>query len=270
MLQERSSSGLLVGAAAAAAAGASLYWLLGRRGQAAGAPGPTDFESYLRSAPEQPRAFAATSFEAYLRGPAGNSTAGPAPAAQPPTAASAVPADRAPVTVLFGTEYGFSKEIAEKLAARLQETGAFWWVLVGGHVQRGGRAGGRVGGRGPCSPRCACPVPLSIPCPPQAGCLSHKPSLAAAPPLGPRRPRLLDMAEHPEGLPLGRHQALLVVCSTQGDGVPPGEAREFCDWLGSAAAPALAGLHFSVCALGDRCGVEGAAEGEPWLGSGLL
>ena len=66
------------------------------------------------------------------------------------------------------------------------------------------------------------------------------------------RPQLLDMAEHPEGLPLGSHQALLVVASTQGDGVPPTEAHQFCDWLASPAAPQLAGVSFSVCALGDR------------------
>lgn len=36
--------------------------------------------------------------------------------------------------------------------------------------------------------------------------------------------------------------------------MPPGEAREFCDWLQSAAAPQLGSTHFSVCALGDRCG----------------
>ena len=63
------------------------------------------------------------------------------------------------------------------------------------------------------------------------------------------------MADHPQGLPLPRHQALLVVCSTQGDGVPPAEARDFCEWLHSAAPAAggpLAGLAYSVCALGDK------------------
>lgn len=29
------------------------------------------------------------------------------------------------------------------------------------------------------------------------------------------RPRVIDMADHPEGLALERHQAVLVVCSTQ-------------------------------------------------------
>lgn len=32
------------------------------------------------------------------------------------------------VTVLYGTEYGFSKEIAEKLAQRLKEGSQFWYA----------------------------------------------------------------------------------------------------------------------------------------------
>ena len=36
------------------------------------------------------------------------------------------PPDSKPVAVLFGTEYGFSKEIAEKAAAQLKETGKYW------------------------------------------------------------------------------------------------------------------------------------------------
>ena len=42
-----------------------------------------------------------------------------------------------------------------------------------------------------------------------------------------------------------------VKSGAQGDGVPPSEAREFCDWLAGASAPKVAGLNFSVCALGD-------------------
>ena len=36
------------------------------------------------------------------------------------------PPDSKPVAVLFGTEYGFSREIAEKLSARLRDTGKYW------------------------------------------------------------------------------------------------------------------------------------------------
>ena len=37
--------------------------------------------------------------------------------------------DQAVVTVLFGTEYGFSKEIAEKLAAQLSAGHKYWQAL---------------------------------------------------------------------------------------------------------------------------------------------
>ena len=36
------------------------------------------------------------------------------------------PPDSRPVAVLFGTEYGFSKEIAEKLSARLRDSSKYW------------------------------------------------------------------------------------------------------------------------------------------------
>jgi len=106
---------------------------------------------------------------------------------------------------------------------------------------------------------------------------------------------MMDMAEHPDGLDLSTEAALLVVCSTQvrmsatpgrkgavdgladahcllsttrppaspraacqGDGVPPSEARDFCDWLASPVAPRMERTHFSVCALGDTCAPRAA------------
>ena len=39
----------------------------------------------------------------------------------------------------------------------------------------------------------------------------------------------------------------------QGDGVPPTEARDFCEWLFAGKAGGLDHLSYSVCALGDRC-----------------
>ena len=96
--------------------------------------------------------------------------------------------------MLYGTEYGFAREIASKVAAALR--------------------GRRI------------------------------------------RALVKDMAEVPCGLPLaagtdGAAQAALFICSTHGDGVPPPEARDFFDWLASDAAPTLARLPYSVCALGD-------------------
>lgn len=40
-------------------------------------------------------------------------------------------------------------------------------------------------------------------------------------------PKLIDMGDYPSGYDLASEQCLFVVCSTQGDGVPPAEARDF-------------------------------------------
>ena len=193
---------LAVGAAAAAGA-ATLLWLARRRRSSDGVDlAATGFDAYLKNAsigrPQIPApVYASTSFEAYLRKPA----AGPAAASSAAAASDThgPPQDAVPVTVLFGTEYGFSKEVAERACEAL---------------------------------RCAAPPPGR----------------------GAYWPQLLDMAGLPSGLPgLPSHQALLLVCSTQGDGVPPTEAREFCDWLSGPEAPQLGGsVAFSVCALGDK------------------
>ena len=68
------------------------------------------------------------------------------------------------------------------------------------------------------------------------------------------------MADHPDGLrALPQCQALFIVCSTQGDGVPPSEARDFCAWLlhpdqhhALESTTSTSTTWFSVCALGDR------------------
>lgn len=102
---------------------------------------------------------------------------------------------------------------------------------------------------------------------------------------------MVNMADVPAGVDFAAKgfQAVLVMCSTQGDGVPPSEARpqrdtapappplrwrllaalrerasrlfffqarEFCEWLGSPKAPALGGLPFGVLALGDKAYVH--------------
>ena len=55
----------------------------------------------------------------------------------------------------------------------------------------------------------------------------------------------------------------------QGDGVPPSEARAFCDWLGSPAAPTLHNsdrdldpLPFTVLAAGDKSYINFCACGK--------
>ncbi|KFM23852.1 NADPH oxidoreductase A [Auxenochlorella protothecoides] len=172
-------------------------------------PEETGFGAYLRDLSvgvpthgvPAPQTFEETSFEAYLRAAAFKSQDHAEAGSASGEAESAPPTAR-PVTIVFGTEYGFSKEIAERLADRLREAGEGYWPVV------------------------------------------------------------LDMADHAEGVPpLTKQQALAVVCSTQGDGVPPAEARGFCAWLASLEAAEFKGVPFSVCALGDttythfcRCG----------------
>ncbi|KAG2499912.1 hypothetical protein HYH03_002200 [Edaphochlamys debaryana] len=203
----------------ALAAGVPVTWyLLSRRGQ--GDHERTDFDGFLKAVEpvgstgsQQPAGRTSgpidafyrnasddvdtrnpVDFDSFLKGPRAGAKAAPASqapaAAQAPKEAGPSP-DMKPVLVMYGTEYGFSKEIAEKLCGMLRTAGAFW-------------------------------------------------------------PQLVDMAEHGEGYDFSKAQALLVACSTQGDGVPPTEARDFCEWLFAGKAGSLAHLSFSVCALGDQ------------------
>jgi len=73
---------------------------------------------------------------------------------------------------------------------------------------------------------------------------------------------LHDMASYDRSQ-LPTEQNLLVITSTYGDGEPPDSASELHAWLLSEAAPRLAGVSFSVLALGDssypdycKCGIE--------------
>ena len=81
----------------------------------------TSFDAFLKVKPVEPDPAV---FSTWLK------SAGAAVAA--PTAVDEVeqeeeaPLDAVRVLVMYGTEYGFSKEIAEKLCARLKEGGAFW------------------------------------------------------------------------------------------------------------------------------------------------
>ncbi|GMH36378.1 hypothetical protein BSKO_04246 [Bryopsis sp. KO-2023] len=145
---------------------------------------PTDFDGFLK---QRPNKASPTDFDSFLKGPSGS---GPAQDDVSEVVEETAPLDAIRVPVLYGTEYGFSKEIAEKLCGQLKEKGSYW-------------------------------------------------------------PVLLNMADFPQGLKLANEQILLVVCSTQGDGVPPPEARDFCDWLSAGSAGDLSDLNFSVCALGD-------------------
>ncbi len=59
-----------------------------------------------------------------------------------------------------------------------------------------------------------------------------------------------DLSAYPVSR-LATEQSVLVVTSTYGDGEPPDNARAFWEYVSGPSAPALAGMNFSVCALGD-------------------
>lgn len=78
-------------------------------------------------------------------------------------------------------------------------------------------------------------------------CAFWRSLLARLPPRPTARPTDSLLASTPT-----HGRTLHAILQLQGDGVPPTEAREFCDWLSSSGAPRLSGLPFSVCALGDK------------------
>lgn len=134
---------------ACAAAGAAGYLWLKQTSKQAASKAPTDFDSFLLApalaAQPSKSAHTATSFESFLKvQPAppsstdfasflinipGAAAAGSQPEAVDAAAACVddqVPEDEVPVAVLYGTEYGFAREIAEKLCEQLKGTGKFW------------------------------------------------------------------------------------------------------------------------------------------------
>lgn len=134
---------------------AALYFCKPRKARAASDDSSTDFSVFLKVQPPvqpapRPRAEKkqATSFRAFLKDDVADtqdscdfdtflrSSASNAAAAKP--AVQNVPAeapkgpssDEIKVPVFYGTEYGFSKEIAEKLCSMLEAAGQFWCVAL--------------------------------------------------------------------------------------------------------------------------------------------
>ena len=95
----------------------------------------TDFRAFLKNAPAELPARDAASFASFLRKPAAADADSSAEVqadgeAEPPQAGAGPGPEQKVVCVLYGTEYGFSKEIAEKAAARLGDSGEYWCVWL--------------------------------------------------------------------------------------------------------------------------------------------
>ncbi len=87
----------------------------------------TGFHSFLKEVPQAHRD--ATSFGAFLKDPA--STAAVVSNNAPSQQASKGPkAGDIVISVLFGTEYGFSKEVAERVAAAITACGSYWYAAT--------------------------------------------------------------------------------------------------------------------------------------------
>eukprot|EP00741_Cyanophora_paradoxa_P008545 tig00001339_g8270.t1 len=72
--------------------------------------------------------------------------------------------------------------------------------------------------------------------------------------------RVINLIDH-KAIDFSQEQAVMIVCSTAGDGVPPTEAKPFFEALEESSVVIPAGLPYSVLALGDsnyphfcRCG----------------
>lgn len=89
----------------------------------------TSFHSFLKKVPQAHRD--PSSFSAFLK-PQGSTQAAVTDSLPTPEAANGPHAADVIITILFGTEYGFSKEIAERAAAAIKACGSYWYVAVTG------------------------------------------------------------------------------------------------------------------------------------------
>lgn len=196
---------------ASASLGYYLYLKLTSKNESGVDRPPVNFEAYLKVPTENPcltsqvkekPKYAPTDFESYLKVQDPVSVTNKFSSNETSDDDSLPPAHLKPVAVLYGTEFGLSREVAESMGSRLMKTDKYW-------------------------------------------------------------PLVLSMDDYPSGMDLSKFQVLFVACSTQGEGIPPTDARPFCSWLHGPSAPSVSSLKFSVCALGDtsytffaQCGKE--------------
>lgn len=105
-----------------AASLALLYLKRPKKGPNDAKPDPGDFNAFLKVPPQQQRD--PTCFDAFLKRDARDVGDVEDVLAEEP--AGPPNGDVVKITVLFGTEYGLSKEVAEKLCKELRDTGKYW------------------------------------------------------------------------------------------------------------------------------------------------
>ena len=123
---------LLCAVVAAPAAWYALAWVLRKPKRR-----PTGFEAFLKLDKNAETQRSAANFSSFLR--SADRTQATADAvdvlAAPAVSAAAGPqAGDAAVLVLFGTEYGASREVSEKLCERIRVAGPYWWDAAPGHL----------------------------------------------------------------------------------------------------------------------------------------
>lgn len=88
----------------------------------------TSFHSFLKEIPQAHKD--PTSFGAFLKGPS-QTTSNQATSSSCPASGPTGPDETdCAITVLFGTEYGFSREVAERVAAAVTNSGPYWYATL--------------------------------------------------------------------------------------------------------------------------------------------
>ena len=86
-------------------------------------PSAKSFAAFLHVQPVQP---SSTDFASFLKDRSTGTQQQTQQSANNSTQVEQLPLVAVPVTVIYGTEYGFAREIAEKLCQQLKDTGKFW------------------------------------------------------------------------------------------------------------------------------------------------
>lgn len=83
----------------------------------------TSFAAFLHVQPEEP---CSTDFASFLKDRSSAAQQGTQQTKSQDAQTEQISLQAIPISVVYGTEYGYAREIAEKLCQQLKETGKFW------------------------------------------------------------------------------------------------------------------------------------------------